>query len=281
MSAAEPRRAWALALVALLAGAFVLRLIGLRTGLPYVYNADENAHFVPLAIGMFGHSLNPDYFVNPPAYTYLLHLAFGLRWGFDRAAVGDAFAADPGTAFTIARALSAALGALAAGLVAITGARLFDRRSGLIAGVLLAVAFLPNHYSHLALNDVPALAPLCLALVGVAGVLRRGRWLDFAVAGAGLGLGAATKYTEGIVLLPLVAGAVLAPVPARARIAGLALAGVLALGVFLVANPYALLDFDTFRDGLRKQSEASGDGGGKLGITESSGLLYYLGTTTW
>jgi dolichyl-phosphate-mannose-protein mannosyltransferase len=280
MSAVE-RRAWPLALAALVAGALVLRLAGLRTGLPYVYNADENAHFVPLAIGMFGHSLNPDYFVNPPAYTYLLHEAFGLRWGFDRAAIGHAFAVDPGAAFTIARGLSAVLGALAAGLLAIAGARLFDRRTGLVAGVLLAVAFLPNHYAHLALNDVPALAPLCLALVGVAGVLRAGRWLDFALAGIGLGLGAATKYTEGIVLLPLLAAAVLAPVAPGAKVRGLLLAGVLALGSFLVANPYALLDFDTFRAGLQKQSEASGDGGGKLGLTESSGLLYYLGTTTW
>jgi hypothetical protein len=74
---------------------------------------------------------------------------------------------------------------------------------------------------------------------------------------------------------------VLAPVPVDRRVGGLAVAGVLALGAFLVANPYALLDFDTFRDGLQKQSEASGDGGGKLGLTESSGLLYYLGTTTW
>src|SRR3954449_5069664 len=124
MSAAEPRRAWPLALAALIAGAFVLRLIGLRAGLPYVYNADENAHFVPLAIGMFGHSLNPDYFVNPPAYTYLLHVAFGLRWGFDRAAIGAAFAAAPGTAFPIARALSGSLVSRAPGLVAIAGARL-------------------------------------------------------------------------------------------------------------------------------------------------------------
>jgi hypothetical protein len=271
-------RAWPLALAGLIAGAFLLRVIGLRTGLPYVYNADENAHFVPLAIGMFGHSLNPDYFVNPPGFTYLIHLAFGLRWNFDRERVGDAFAAAPGTAFTIARALSAALGALAAGLLAIAGARLFDRRTGLVAGVLLAVAFLPTHYSHFALNDVPALAPLCLALVGVAGVLARGRLVDFGLAGIGLGLGAATKYTEGIVLLPLLAATLFAP---GGRVRGLVVAGVLALGSFLVANPYALLDFETFRAGLQKQSEASGDGGGKLGLTESSGILYYLGTTTW
>ena len=65
------------------------------------------------------------------------------------------------------------------------------------------------------------------------------------------------------------------------RIGGLALAGVLALAAFLIANPFALLDFDSFRDGLSEQSAASSDGGGKLGLTASSGIAYYLGTTTW
>jgi hypothetical protein len=278
---AVERVRWPLALAGIVLAALVLRLIGIQTGLPYVFNADENAHFVPRAIGMYGHSLNPEYFVNPPAYTYLLHVAFGVRWGFDRAAIGDAFAADPGTAFTIARVLSAALGAAAAGLLAVAGARLFDRRTGLVAGALLAVAFLPVSYGHLALNDVPALAPLCLALVGVAGVLRRGGTLDFALAGIGLGLGAATKYTEGIVVLPLLAAVVLAPVAPWLRVRGLVVAGVLALGAFLVANPYALLDWSAFRDGLRKQSDASSDGGGKLGITETSGIRYYVETLTW
>jgi hypothetical protein len=271
-------RAWPLALGALFAAALALRLVGLQHGLPYVFNADENAHFVARAIGMFGHSLNPDYFINPPGYTYLLHLAFGIRWRFDRAAVGDAFAADPTTAFAIARALSALLGALAVTLLAVAGARLFDRRVGLVAGALLAVAFLPVAYGHLALNDVPALAPLAVALIGVAGVLRRGALLDYALAGAGLGVAAATKYTEGIVLLALLAAAAVAPAN---RIRGLGLAGGLALAGFVVANPYALLDFDTFWDGLRQQSEASSDGGGKLGLTETNGFAYYLGTTTW
>ena len=62
---------------------------------------------------------------------------------------------------------------------------------------------------------------------------------------------------------------------------GLLLAGVLSLAGFLVANPYALLDFSAFRDGLSHQSEASGDGGGKLGLSTDSGVVYYLGTLTW
>ena len=81
-------------------------------------------------------------------------------------------------------------------------------------------------------------------------------------------------------MLTIVAAALATPVPGP-RLRGLLLAGVLALAGFLVANPFALLDFDAFRDGLSHQSEASGDGGGKLGLSTDSGVVYYLGTATW
>ena len=264
------------ALAGIVVLALLLRLWGAGHGLPYVFSADENAHFVPRAIGMFGHSLNPQYFVNPPAFTYLLHAALWARWG-TREAVGAAFAADPGTAFMLARVLVALLGAAAAGLLAWAGVRLAGPRVGLVAGALFAVAFLPVHYAHFAVNDVPALAPLCLSLAGAAGVYREGRLRDYALAGAALGVACATKYTAGIVLLCLLGAA--AGAPNRAR--GLALAGALALAGFALANPYALFDLDAFRTGLSTQSAASGDGGGKLGLVGDSGVLYYLGTTTW
>jgi hypothetical protein len=275
------KAAWAFGVVAVVLAALALRLWGFRHGLPLVYNADENAHFVAGAIGMFGHTYNPNYFINPPAYTYLLHGAFALGFG-GRDGVSEAFAADPGDVFAVARALSAALGAVAVGLLAWAGTWLFDRRVGLVAAALLAVAFLPVHYGHFALNDVPTLAPVCLTLVGVAGVYTRGRITDYALAGAGLGLACATKYTGGIVLLPLLAATLAgAGVSDARRVGGLVLACVLAGAFFLTANPYALLDFDAFRDGLTEQSAASSDGGGKLGLTADSGILYYLGTLTW
>jgi hypothetical protein len=267
----------------LLAGALALRLWGIEHGLPYVFNADENAHFVPRAIGMFGHSLNPDYFINPPAFTYLLHLAFWARWG-GREALGDAFATDPASVFTLARVLSAVLGAAAVGFLVWAGRRLFDLRVGLVAGALLAVAFLPVHYAHLAVNDVPALAPLCLSLVGIAGVYRRGRLADYALAGAALGVACATKYTAGIVLLCLLAAAATSqsrPLKGSDPFRGLAMAGALAVAGFLAANPYALLDVSSFKAGLAEQSQASSDGGGKLGLVGESGHLYYLSTLTW
>jgi hypothetical protein len=272
---------WPAAVAGLFAAALILRLVGIETGLPYVYNADENSHFVPRAIGMLGHDLNPGYFVNPPAYTYVVHALYLLRWGTDPASVGGAFAADPTSAFVIARAASAVLGAAAATLTAIASARLFgDRRVGILAGALLAVAFLFVHYSHFALNDAPTLAPLALALVGVAGIYRTGRLREYVLAGAALGVAIATKYTAGILVLTILAAALASPV-AHARLRNLALSAALVCGGFLAANPYALLDHHAFVEGLRKQTETAGQEGGKLGLANSSGWRYYLGTFTW
>ena len=49
-----------------------LRFWSLGHGLPYAYNLDERAHFVPHAVAMTSGDLNPGYFINPPALTYLL-----------------------------------------------------------------------------------------------------------------------------------------------------------------------------------------------------------------
>jgi hypothetical protein len=272
---------WPALVIGLFVAAFVLRIVGFKTGLPYVYNADENSHFVPRAIGMFGHSPNPDYFINPPAFTYVVYALFTVRWGTDPATIGGAFAADPTTAFALARAASAFLGALAVSLTAIAAARLFDdRRVGALAGALLAVAFLPSHYSHFALNDAPTLAPLAAALVGIAGIYRTGRTREYVLAGLGLGVAIATKYTAGIVLVTLVAAAFASPV-AHARVRNLAFALALMCAGFVAANPYALLDWSAFRDGLEKQTETAGEEGGKLGLANTSGWTYYLGTFTW
>ncbi|MDX6723390.1 MAG: hypothetical protein QOD73_1794 [Solirubrobacteraceae bacterium] len=274
-----------LGLAAVLAAALGLRLWGIRHGLPYAYNADENAHFVPGAIGLFGHGVNPHYFVNPPAYTYLLHVVFDLWFG-GRAGVSSAYATHPTEVFVVARVTAAVVGTLAVWLLYCAGARLVDRRVGLLAAALLAVAFLPVFYSHLALNDVPTLAPIALSLWGTAGVLRRGRTRDYVLAGIGLGLACASKYTGGIVLLPLLTAAVAQAAAGprerrRAALGGVVLAGVLALAAFVAANPYAVLDHTAFADGLSHQASASVDELGKLGLTQPSGHLYYLWTFTW
>ena len=58
------------------------------------------------------------------------------------------------------------------------------------------------------LSAPPGLAPIALSLYGIAGVWRRGLTRDYAIAGIGLGLAAATKYTGGAMLLCLLLAAV-------------------------------------------------------------------------
>jgi hypothetical protein len=202
MATAELPRRWAWpALAVVLAGALGLRLWGVRQGLPYAYNTDEADHFVPHAVAMFGHSLNPHYFANPPGFTYVLHYLFAIAYGGTKG-VRHAFAHDPTGVYTLSRVAAAVLGVIALWLLYATGARLFNRAVGLLAAAIEAVAFLPVFYAHLALNDVPTLAPLTLSLLGSAGVLTKGRKRDYVLAGVGLGLACATKYTAGIVVVP-------------------------------------------------------------------------------
>ncbi|HVA18952.1 MAG TPA: glycosyltransferase family 39 protein, partial [Solirubrobacteraceae bacterium] len=287
MATAEIPRRWAWpGLAAVLVGGLGLRLWGIGEGLPYAYNADEAGHFVPHAVKMFEqHSLNPHYFANPPAFTYVLHYLFALWYG-GSAGVRHAFDAHPGDVYTLARVAAAVLGAAALWLLYATGARLFGRGVGLLAAAIEAVAFLPVFYAHLALNDVPALAPLTLSLLGSAGVLRKGRLRDYLLAGAGLGLACASKYTAGIVLVPFAAALAARylqaqPEAGRSALRGIALAGGAALVAFLIANPYALLDFKSFHSGLVHQSTLSAEAQGKLGAPKDGGFAYYLWSLTW
>ena len=253
-STAELARRWAWpALAVVLCGGLALRLWGIRQGLPYAFNADEADHFVPRAVSMFAHGLNPHYFANPPAFTYLLHYLFAIAYG-GKAGALRAFALHPTEVYTLARIASAVLGAGSLWLLYLAGARLLGRAVGLLAAAIEAVAFLPTYYAHLALNDVPALAPLSLSLLGSALVLRRGRARDYLLAGLGLGLACATKYTAGIAILPLaaaIAARYLRQDP-RERVwrgrrrphagVGIVLASTAALGAFVLANPYAVLN---------------------------------------
>lgn len=288
MSRLRARLGWAeWTLAGILLVALALRLWSIDHGLPFAYNVDEELHFVPVAVEMFGGSFNPGYFENPPALTYLLYLAFKLRFtvGFPFGGDGfsESFARDPESAFLTARVVVALLGTAVVGLVYTAGRRLFDPRVGLIAAALLAVAFLTVFYSKQALNDIVTLVPVTLALVACAAVWQRGRRIDWLLAGVALGAATATKYTAGAMVVTLGAAALLrwrrGDDDVRAGVLGLAIAGVAFVAAYLVLNPYSLIDFSEFRSQLGGQSDQAS--GAKLGQEDVPGIAYYAWTLTW
>ena len=273
--------ATALLLCSLLVAALGLRLWSIDHGLPWAYNADEELHFVPIAVEMLGGSLNPGYFENPPALTYLLAVIY--RLGFADGGFQREFLADPSTAYLVARVTVASIGTLVVGLVFVAGARFFDRRVGLIAAALLAFAFLPAFYSKQALNDVVTLAPVCVALVLCLAVYERGRPLDYGLAGIALGCACAVKYTAGAMVVTIALAALLRVLERREGIARAALAlagaGLAFTLTFVALNPFAIVDFAEFRSQLGGQSGQASTA--KLGQDAVPAPLYYAWTLTW
>jgi hypothetical protein len=93
----------------ILASALAVRLAGLGTGLPFADNPDEELHFVPPA-ARAADDLNPGYFQNPSALTYLLAAVFRVVYvGRDVTVLLDR---HPGSVFLTARIVVALLGTL-------------------------------------------------------------------------------------------------------------------------------------------------------------------------
>ena len=267
-----------LALAGLVLVNLALALWGIDHGLPRVYNPDERLHFVPKAVDFFGTGdLDPDYYLNPPGFTYLL---YGVYWAWFRSGA-NVLAAEWKELFLVGRVTAAMLGGLAVVLVYAVGKRLFDTRVGLAAAAVMAVAFLPVYQAKLALNDVPVLVPVCLALLGAAGILRSGRWLDYALAGAGVGLAIGTKYTAGMVLAPAATAAVIDLIRRRGRAIPAIGTGIFcAVAGFAIAVPYSVLDPPKFFESLGVFSVSPPESR-KLGQENVNGILQYLWVFTW
>jgi hypothetical protein len=267
----------------LLAG-LALRILNNDYGLPFVYSVDEASHFVNRAVEMFREGIDPGYYQNPAAYTYLVHVLLRFMYGplgfiFDLpfGNVTDQFDKDPGDIWVAARTLAAVL--CMGGVLAVYAAarRLWGVREGLVAAAVLAFAFLPVAYSRVAVTDVGCLIGLSLAVLFAVRAHERDGRLDWAAAGAAVGLAAAFKYTAGLAGLPLLVAAFARPGPRRA--AGLAIAAVAAVIVFVALNPYLLTSLGNWWTDLRDQAQVAADDP-KPG-QEAGGAGYYLRSLTW
>jgi len=271
-----------LALAAILLLALGLRLWGIEYGLPFAYQIDEERIYVRKAVRMLdAGSLNPHYMHNPPLLTYALEGIFAVRHGGAEAhrLIGDV--PDRQGLFLIGRVLVALIGTLAVALTFVAARRFFDRRVGLVAALLMAVAFLPVFYSHVALNNVPATAAALVSLIGTAGILRRGATRDYLLAGAFVGVAAATKYLDGIVVVPMLLATLVAPrgggnpSPAKA----LAIAAGAAAAAFVLCNPFAAIKPEHFLGSLGTQGDVVEKH--KFGSDPDGGISFYLETFTW
>jgi 4-amino-4-deoxy-L-arabinose transferase-like glycosyltransferase len=273
-------------LLLIVAAAFLVRIIGLRFGFPYLLHPDEPTA-VRRALLIFRDGLNPRWFAMPSFYLYLLHYSFRAHWAvstlFESPALLPHLRPDPLPYYLIGRVWSVLAGTATVLLIYRIGKKLYSARAGLAAAFLLAVLPLHLLHSHYATVDVPVTFLVTLSFFFSASILSRRKLGYYLAAGAAAGLAAATKYNGLFALFPLLAAHFLRRRERgekyRRRFfdlfpaAGLAAAGL----VFFLASPYALIETRQLYSDLLSQSRyLIHSGHGPIFIATKPGALYNL-----
>lgn len=306
-------------LLVLLVAAFALRAWDAGWGLPFTYHPDEH-QYVDSAVAMLSGDLDPGRFTNPTLLKYGYALLFAVVAATGRlfgqwpsmAAFQDAFAADPTSAYVLARLVTALLGTVTVALTYRLGRRVYGRTAGLVAAALLAATFLHARDGHFATNDVLTALLATWALEFAVRLARRPRGRELVLGAAVVGLAAATKYSAAASALPLALGYILGPTRMsaggpRGAVTGagsaraawptavgglpgwlrrlvdgrLLLAGIVACAVFLAAVPYAVIRPQPFIADLA-QLAARGRAGFKgVAIDPAPGWVFYIKSLAW
>jgi 4-amino-4-deoxy-L-arabinose transferase-like glycosyltransferase len=203
-SAAGPVNAALLALACVLALALALRIVGLFWGLPndrrfFSFHPDEAPILLPVSNILTANDWNPHFFNYGTFYIYLVTIAAtlsGLQGGWS----------DWAALHLVARVVSALFGTATVLVVYLIGKEMAGAWTGILAALVLAV--MPMHvvHSHYATVDAVATFFLALALWAMVRLTEECHPIWYAIAGAAVGLGAATKYSAGVAFLPIILG---------------------------------------------------------------------------
>ena len=266
---------WRVLLIAVLALAVGLRFYGLAwdDGFSYTPHPDERAildrvvGISPPGLGEIGllfdaeqSTWNPRWFNYGSFPLYVLKVV---------QIVGSPFLGDDAKGI---RVLGRAVSGLAdiATILAVYGiaSLAFDRRTGLLAALLTALAVIHIQLSHFFAVDTLQAMFAIAALYFMVRVAREGRMRDSLLAGALVGLGLATKASQLPIIAPFAIAHLMFAFGLNGKptegtfthrletaIWGLVGGGAVAVIALMLAQPYTLLDWGTFFSHVSEQSE--------------------------
>ena len=266
----------AAAIGVIIAGALVIRLWGVRRGLPYVHEWDEPL-VLTWVIGMLQRGdINPSTFAYTNAYYYMLlpvvHLWYFLLhlwgristpWDIQLFHPQGAYARylwyiNYPSFYLWGRVLTACLGAATVFLVYRLGTVLFEPAVGLLGAAILAVAPGTVYYADTVRVDVPMMFFLMLAMLAGVGVWTRGVKRDYSQAGLLAGLAVSTKPSAFWVAVPLLVAHLLNPNREGAIDRYAVRMGLFAVLGFVIGTPFALAQVGYFWERMGMNAAAYG-----------------------
>ncbi len=243
---------------------FALRFYGVSFGLPHLYHADEPI-VVNHALAFGSGDLNPHFFKIPPLVSYLLFLIYGVVFcagkimGLfaDSSAYEKFFYANPGFFYLTARVVFGVLMGTA-GLYAFWRVlkRHFSPETAMTSFFIFSVCFLHVRDSHYVYADIPLMLVMIIAFGAFFDLQEAPSFRKHLEAGALIGLAAAVKYNGTALIIPYLAASFLSS--RKMDIKGWIAAAMTAGLVFILLNPFSVLDPRFFISELRSQAAAQG-----------------------
>ena len=193
--------------------AAIVRVWGLRFGLPHTNARPDETIIIDVALEFLRGNFRPSFYDYPWLYMwalaalYLGYYAWGRAAGVFRS-LADVLASwkvNWTPFFLIPRALSAIVGALTVWPVFRIARRIWDDTTALVAALFMALAFLHVRDSHYATTDVMMTFLLTLSMSFLIDAHATKRTRDFVIGGLIGGLAAATKYNAVLLIVPLTA----------------------------------------------------------------------------
>lgn len=234
----------------------------------------DETHYFEMACSFLNGRFGVHYFINPTLFAYVLAAAGALVGGIRRLFGADAsfglFVARetvaPHLLLWAGRALSIVASVLAVLVVARIGRRLFSPAVGLVAGLLLAIDAVAAESAPLCGNES---LMVLLALLAISVALGGGSLRRRVAAGLLIGLATATKYSAGILVLPLVVAFGLDAGPAL----------VAAAAGFALGAPMTLMNFPDFLHDFSTQAGFLHAGYSAEDVARDElGFVYYVQT---
>ena len=276
---------------AVLALAFALRLAGLDFGLPHTKARpdEETVLDASLSIARDG---TPGFFNYPSLYPNLLLAALAGRYAFGRFSgeysgtqdLVEELALSPENFVMLDRVIVVMFGTSTVWLVFLLARRLWGRDdTGIVAALLLAVAYLHVRESHFGTVDIPLTFFALLGTIACLRAMERPGMPTLVVAGLTAGLATSIKYNGVALAVPLALAACFGTDSrsspqriVRLRYGRLRMAaGCMLLG-FLLGTPYLFWDWDTFAGDASGELIGKMSAGSFLGVDLGRGWIRHV-----
>jgi len=203
------RRDWPVGLLIILTIiAAILRLYGIRFGLPFTYHVDEPTYIsaaLNLGAGNIGRQLNP------PVLPNILFLEFGVYYIFERmsgnissvAEFEKLYRMDPSMFFLLGRLTTAFMGVLNVLIIYLVGRKASNQLAGILAALFLALSFLHVRDSHFAVPDVMMTLLVTTSILFCLLAIKESNRKYLYIAAFFSGMAIASKWSAWPVIIPL------------------------------------------------------------------------------